>query len=127
MHLSPPPPSVGLGCCLFLGSRSVVDDLLLYVPPNFCGGSLLWYALLYVLSSFTILLTRKRELVALLLLSYGSLYSKPAVALPHGAMSWSAVFFIVVFPDHTHLRLGFMSSHWLFNQYSPYNVIFHVI
>ena len=32
-----------------------------------------WYALLYVLSSFAIILTRKRELVALLLLSFGCL------------------------------------------------------
>ena len=30
-----------------------------------------WYALLYVLSSFAIILTRKRELVALILLSFG--------------------------------------------------------
>ena len=39
--------------------------------PLFVGvlcSSLFWYALLYVLSSFAILLTRKRKLVALLLL-----------------------------------------------------------
>ena len=35
--------------------------------------SLFWYALIYVLSSFAIILTRKRELVALLLLSFGCL------------------------------------------------------
>ena len=35
--------------------------------------SLFWYALLCVLSSFAIILKRKRELVALLLLSYGCL------------------------------------------------------
>ena len=35
--------------------------------------SLFWYALLYVLSSFAIILTRKRGLVALLLLSFGCL------------------------------------------------------
>ena len=35
--------------------------------------SLFWYALLCVLSSFTIILKRKRELVALLILSYGCL------------------------------------------------------
>ena len=34
---------------------------------------LFWYALLYVLSSFAIILTRKRQLVALLLLSFGCL------------------------------------------------------
>ena len=32
--------------------------------------SLFWYALLYVLSRFAIILARKRELVALLLLSF---------------------------------------------------------
>ena len=44
--------------------------------PLFVGvlwWSLFWYALLYVLSSFAIILTRKRELVALLLLSFGCL------------------------------------------------------
>ena len=50
---------------------SVVVDLLLYVPPVVCGGtvlSLFWYALLCVLYSFAIILMRKREreLVALL-------------------------------------------------------------
>ena len=35
--------------------------------------SLFWYALLCVISSFAIILKRKRELVALLLLSYGCL------------------------------------------------------
>ena len=46
--------------------------------PLFVEGfvlSLVWYALLYVLSSFAIMLTRKRELVALLLLSFGCLVS----------------------------------------------------
>ena len=33
--------------------------------------SLIWCALLYVLSGFVIILTRKRELVDLLLLSFG--------------------------------------------------------
>ena len=54
-------------------------------------GALSWplfcCALLYVLSGFAIILTRKRELVALLLLSY----CKFPVALPRGAVSWSAV------------------------------------
>ena len=35
--------------------------------------SLFWYALLYVLSSFAIILARKRELVAFLSLSFGCL------------------------------------------------------
>ena len=46
--------------------------------PLFGGGgglslSLFWYALLCVLSIFAIILQRKRELVALLFLSYGCL------------------------------------------------------
>ena len=41
--------------------------------PLFVGvlcRSLIWYSLLFVLSSFAIILTMKRELVALLLLSF---------------------------------------------------------
>ena len=44
--------------------------------PLFVGVrclSLFWYALLCVLSSFAIILKRKRELVAMLSLSYGCL------------------------------------------------------
>ena len=58
--------------------------------PLFVGvlcWSLFWYALLYVLSSFAIILTRKRELVALLLLSFGCLVA----VNPHGAVGWYAV------------------------------------
>ena len=46
------------------GGSVVVVDLLLYVSPVVCGGfvlSLFWYALLCVLYSFAIILTRKRE------------------------------------------------------------------
>ena len=50
--------------------------------------SFFWFALLYVLSSFAIILTRKRELVYLLVLSC---YCKCPVALPHGAVGWSSV------------------------------------
>ena len=50
--------------------------LLFYVPPIFVGvlcWSLFWYALLYALSSFAFILTRKKELVVLLALSFGCL------------------------------------------------------
>ena len=53
---------------------------------SLCVGSLFGpcFVMHYlVLSSFAIILTRKRELVALLCL--------PDVALPHIAMGWSAV------------------------------------
>ena len=46
-----------------------------------------FYALLFVHSSFAIILNWKRKLVALLLLSY----KKCSVALPRGAVGWFAV------------------------------------
>ena len=55
---------------------SVVVDLLCF--PLFVGIlilSLVCYALLFVLSSFSIILKRKREQVALLLLSYKRLFT----------------------------------------------------
>ena len=61
--------------------------------------SLFWYALLCVHSSFTIILKRKRELVALLLLSYGCL-----VLWLFLNVSWVGLqCVIVVFLGHTHL------------------------
>ena len=64
--------------------------------PLFVGvlcWSLFWYALLYIILSFAIILTRKRELVALLLLSVESRVTLNAlyVALPRSAVGWSAV------------------------------------
>ena len=58
-------------------------------------------ALLCVHSSFTIILMRKRELVALLCLSSWCLVIVvwPFLTMPRGSMQ----FVIVVFPDHTHL------------------------
>ena len=52
---------------------AAVVHLLFYVPTIVCVGSVLVFALLYVLSSFAIALMRKRELGALLLLSFGCL------------------------------------------------------
>ena len=52
--------------------------------------SLFWYTLLYVLSSFAIILTRKKELVAFVVFQM-SCYCKCSMALPHGAMGLSAV------------------------------------
>ena len=73
MHSSPYPLS--LGCCPFRGGGSLVVDLLfnvLLIKGILCLP-LFWDALLCALSSFSSILKRKRELVALLLLSYGYL------------------------------------------------------
>ena len=56
--------------------------------------SLFWLALLCAIPNFAIILKRKRELVVLLLLSYGYLVTVN--------VQWLLVFMIVVFPDHTH-------------------------
>ena len=58
-------------------------------------------ALLYVVSSFAIILMEKRELVALLSLSSWCLVIVVWLFL---AVQWFCLqFVIVVFPDHTHL------------------------
>ena len=64
---------------------------------------LLKYALLYVLSSFAIILRMKRELVALLLLSIGCLVTVNILKL-FLMVPWVELQFVfVVFPDYTHL------------------------
>ena len=60
MHMSPPYPG-SLGCCPLSGGGSVVDLL----RSSHCCGVLCWHALLYVLIKFAIILTKKRELLAL--------------------------------------------------------------
>ena len=63
-------------------------------------------ALLYVLSSFAIILTSKRELVYLLLLSFGCLVTVNVLWL-FFTVPWVGLqFMFVVFPDHTHLLFG---------------------
>ena len=82
----------GLVCCPFCGSGSVVFDLLFGVLPIGCEGSVLCLCFA-VLSSFAIILKRKRELVALPLLSYDlvTVFCICSVTLPHGAEGWSVV------------------------------------
>ena len=67
--------------------------------------SLFWYALRCVLSSFAIILKRKGELNALLLLSQGCLFTVNVLwfflAVPRVALQCV----IVVYPDHTHFFL----------------------
>ena len=96
-----------LGCCPFQGGGSVVVvDLLFIVLPIVCGSSLfvfVCYALLCVHSSFAIILKRKRELVALLLLSYRCLVIVNVLWLFLKMPLVGLQCVIVVFPYHTHL------------------------
>ena len=66
-----------------------------------CNCSLFCYTLLYVHSSIAIILMGKRELVALLNLSFWCLVMvvRLFLAMPRGCLR----FVIVVFPGHTHL------------------------
>ena len=74
--------------------------------PLFVGVlclSLFRYALLFVHSSFAIILTRKRELITLLLLSFGCLVTVTVpwlfLTVPWVGLQCE----MVVFPDHAHI------------------------
>ena len=74
-----------------------------------CYCSMFCCMLLYVHSSFAIILMGKRELVALLNLSSWCLGMVEWLLL---AVPWGCLrFVIVVFPDHTHL-LTFDMTYW---------------
>ena len=66
-----------------------------------CNCSMFCCTLLYVHSSIAIILVGKRELIALLNLSFWCLVmvERLFLAVPQGCLQ----FVIVVFPDHTHL------------------------
>ena len=59
--------------------------------------------IIYVLSSFAIILTRKRELVGLLLLSHGCFVTVNVLYLLLTVPKVGLQFVSVEFPDHTHL------------------------
>ena len=64
---------------------------------------LFWYALLCAQSSFVIILKRKRNMVALLLLSYRCIVTINVLWL-FLTVPWVCLQCVtVVFPDHTHL------------------------
>ena len=92
----------------------MVDSFLIVTPiVGFCSCFLFCCALLYVPSSFAIILMEKRELVALLSLSSWCLVIVVWLFL---AVPWVCLqFVIVVFPDHTHflflLRKVNLSQH----------------
>ena len=82
--------------------------------PLFVGVlcySLFWNALLYVLSSFTIILTRKRELVnCFAFIVFGCRVTVNIMWL-FLTVPWVGLqFVVVVFPDHT--RLLFRNPRW---------------
>ena len=78
---------------------------------GFCNCSMFCCTLLYVPSSFAIILMGKRELVALLSLSSWCLVIVLWLFL---AVPWVCLqFVIVVFPDHSHLFLK-NSKHLIF-------------
>ena len=62
-----------------------------------------WYALLDVDSSFVIILTRKNQLVALLLLSFGCHVTASVLWLICTVLWVGLQCATVVFPDYTHL------------------------
>ena len=78
--------------------------------------SLFCYALLCIHSSFTIILKRKRKLIALLLLSCRCIVTVNApwffLTLPWVGLQYV----IVVFPDHTHLLFSAKSYKMLTNK-----------
>ena len=82
---------------------SVVVDCLFIVTPivGVCNCSMFCCALLYVHSSIAIILMGKRELIALLNMSFWCLVmvERLFLTVPRGCLQ----FVIVVFPDHTHL------------------------
>ena len=65
--------------------------------------SLFWYSLLYVLSSSAIILNRKRELVHLLLLSFGCFVVVSVLWLFLMVLLVSLQYVLVEFPGHTNL------------------------
>ena len=103
MHLSPHAVQAAVR------SKAVVLLLLIYCfmyLPLFVGAlrwSLFWYSLLYAPSSFVIILTRKKELVALLLLSFRCLVTVNGLWLFLTVPWISLQCVIMVFPDYTHL------------------------
>ena len=105
---------------------SVVVDLLFIVTSivGVCNCSLFCCTLLYVPSSFAIILMGKRKLIALLSLSSWCLVISVLLflAVPQVCLQ----FVIVVFPDHTHLLFFLVKSHrWKHYQpvflWVPYN------
>ena len=68
------------------------------------------FALLYVHSSFAIILKRKRKLAALLLLSYRCIVAINVMWL-FLTVPWVVLQYVIaVFPDHTHLLFKILAK-----------------
>ena len=88
-----------------------------------CNCSMFCCTLLYVHSSFAIILRGKRELVALLSLSSWCLVMVERLFL---VVPWGCLrFVIVVFPDHTHL-LFFNCKKYTLHHFLQCKVLLHV-
>ena len=75
----------------------------------------------YVLSSFAIILVRKREFVAVLLLPFGCLVTVNGWRLFLKVQWVGQQYVIVVVPDHTHLQFSFLfcySVHCVLSSYA---------
>ena len=83
-----------------------------------CGCSMCCCVLLYVHSSFAVILMGKRELIALLNLSSWCLVmvERLFLAVPRGCLQ----FVIVVFPDHTHLLFFTIRHHKRYQEVIPF-------
>ena len=69
------------------------------------------FVLLYVYSSFAIILTRKRQLFVLLLLSFGCLFTINILWL-FLTVPWAGLqYVIMVITDHIHLLFVFYINH----------------
>ena len=98
------------GVCLrqlsILSGGSVVVELLFNVLLIACGNSMFVFVLVCitcVLSSFAIILKRRRKLVALLLLSNRCLVVTANVMWLFLTVPWVGLQCVIVaFPDHTH-------------------------
>ena len=78
---------------------------------GFCNCSLLCCALLYVRSSFAIILMGKREFVALIKLTSWCLMIVVWLCL---AVPWVCLqFVVVIFPDFTHYFYNYRIKRWM--------------
>ena len=90
---------------------------------GFCVGLCFGISLLCVLSSFAIILTRKRELIALLLLCFKCLVTVNVLCF-FLTVPWVGLqCVIVVFPDHTHFLYDSIKIVKICQDSQPYSFV----